>query len=99
MACRSSPARPPTQLLGSGWSGVAEDVGAGRHAFAKLVGEGGQRLLGNAERPEPIPGERQRDPASALSIVACSIGCRLHFVEQLRQPRAAAGGVSKDRNS
>ena len=91
IACTSSPARPPTQWSGRFGAGVAEDVGARRHALAELVGKGGKRLLGHAERAQPIPRERQRDPASASSMVVGRVGCGLNLVEQFGQPGPAAG--------
>ena len=96
IACRSSPARPPTQCSGAVGAGVAEDVRAGRHALAELVGKGGQRLLGHAERAQAVPGERQRDPAIRAVHRGARVRGRLHLVQQLGQPRPAArGGVER----
>ena len=85
--------------FGSGCAGVAEDVRAGRHPLAELVGKGGQRLLGHAERAKAIPRERQRDPAIRAIHGGLHIRRRLHLVQQLGQPRPATCGVSNDRNS
>ena len=82
--------------FGSGCAGVAEDVRAGCHSFAELVGKGGQRLLGHAERAKAIPRERQRDPAIRAIHGGLHIRRRLHLVEQLGQPRpATCGGVER----
>ena len=70
---------------------VSENIGARRHPFAELVGKTGQGLLGYAERAQPGPRERQRDPPSAFVHGFGCVGCGLHEVEQFRQPRSATG--------
>ena len=82
--------------FGSGRAGVAEDVRAGRHPLAELVGKGGKGLLGHAERAKAIPRERQRDPAIRAIHGGPHIRRRLHLVQQLGQPRpATCGGVER----
>src|SRR6478752_7036583 len=88
--------QPADPAFGSGCAGVAEDVRAGCHSFAELVGKGGKRLLGHAERAKAIPRERQRDPAIRAIHTGLRIRRRLHLVKQLGQPRpATCGGVER----
>ncbi len=86
----SEPADP---VIGMAHPGVSKDVGAGRHALAKSLRKGGQRFLGNPERPQAFPGERQRDPPFGV-IHRCGRRCRgLDDGNELGQPRPAPGGV------
>ena len=67
MAWRSGPAVPSTQCSGAFAAGVAEHLGARRHARPELVGKGRQRFLVEPERPQPVPGEGDRHPAARFA--------------------------------
>ena len=41
---------------------VSEDLRPGRHALPELFREGGERSLGDAEGPQPVPGEGDGHP-------------------------------------
>ena len=49
-------------VVGMIGSGITQNVRTRRHALTELLGESGQRLVGHTERPQAVPGERQRDP-------------------------------------
>ena len=57
--------QPAHPIVRVGGPGIAQDVGPSRHALAKRLRERCQGFLGNPQRPQAVPRERQRDPPLA----------------------------------
>ena len=99
IACRSSPARPPTQCSGA-LAPVSPRMSArGAMPSRNSSGKVCQRLLGYAERAQTIPGERQRDPASDSSMVAVASAADCTLSSSSDSQARPPAGVSNVRNS
>jgi len=91
IACRSSPAkpRPPSCPGGSRRCRRGCPARAAAMALAEFVGKGGQRILRNAQCPQAIPGEGERDPAIGAVHRLSNLCRRTDPVQQFAQPRPA----------
>ena len=80
------PADPVVRMVGAG---IAEDLRPRGHALAELVGKRRQRGLVDAERAQPVPGERDGDPARVERLAAPDATApRADLVQESGEPDA-----------
>ncbi len=84
--------QPTDPVLRGVAADVTEDGRPRDHALPERVRERGQRILGNAESAQTVPGERHRHPAVRRVHGGVHLGRRLHQLGQRGQPGPPAGG-------
>jgi len=91
--------QPAHPIVGVVRAGVTQNVGTGRHALAKLVGEGSQRFSGTPNALRPVQVKASVTQRLELSIVAWTSAADCtrssSSVSQARPPV----GSSNDKNS
>src|SRR5262249_30850866 len=83
---------PVIRMVGSR---VSENFGPSCHSLPKLFRKGGQRLLGNTERPQPVPSKGHRHPAGVNCARRPYDLTGAYLVNNTCEPGSAGGGLSE----